>query len=502
MSRLKQLTPKLNVHLDVLAASFMVNILSLTVPIVMLHVYDRILGNHSVSTALLLFFAAFVFVVIDGSLRFLRSLVLQIYSEPYALDAPIDLANKLMSSDKSYSPVQIRKYFDQINVLKNNYSGQSIVALLDLPFVFLYLYVLWFLAGDVAIIPGVLFCLAIVTSVGLAVYAKKLSHNKEINENSIKFRLYEYFFHLDSKKSHNLGSLEEAKLNQNLSRHIDQTTLQACLQSHLSSVIQVLSQLSTISVISFGAYKVIQGELTTGALAACSILAGRCVAPVGALLNTGVRLQENSIAKDTLAQLDQENTGINYAVKSLQINQQQCKQELYLVDTIKDLNIEFDQREVFDKDYVLLNTHSPLFSGTIIENLTAFQEINASEALDYAGQLGLHEYFNKLNKGYQTKVNNDRFDFYDTSTKIQIALIRALIANKKFILIQNILGSFDPSTRYRLIRFLHALQGHCIIVCDPLMLSKEDFLAEEKKRAQALEAQKAALMAAMAGQNA
>ncbi|MCM8533511.1 MAG: hypothetical protein NE330_20255, partial [Lentisphaeraceae bacterium] len=432
MPKIKQIIPRLNVHLDVLAASLMINILGLTIPIVMLHVYDRILGHHSVSTAFLLFSAAFIAVLVDGFLRYLRALVLQIYSEPYALNAPILLADKVMSSEKNYSPEQIRNFFDKLKILKNNYSGQSIVALLDLPFVFLYLYVLWFLAGDIVYIPGTLFIVAIITSLTLASYAKHISQKKELNEGSLKSRLYDFFFNLDSKKKNNLIILEEAKLNNTLSNHIINTTKQATLQSHLSSVILVLSQLSTISVISFGAYKVIQGDLTTGALAACSMLAGRCIAPAGALLNTGVRLQENAIAKKELKHFDKQNLKQYFTINSVSIKDQSCSDGVYIIKHLEDFEPAYSEKRVYQPDFIKIDNDCSLFSGTIIENLTAFNEINANEALNYAGQLGLHEYFNKLPKGYQTTVQNDRFDLFDQAMKIQIALIRALISNKKF----------------------------------------------------------------------
>ncbi|WDE98514.1 hypothetical protein PQO03_11740 [Lentisphaera profundi] len=502
MPKTKTIVPFLNIHLDVLAASFMINILGLTVPIVMLHVYDRILGNNSVSTALLLFSAAFIAVVIDGLFRYLRALVLQIYSEAYALDAPILLADKIMTSSKEYSPIRVRTFFDKLNILKNNYSGQSIVALLDLPFVFFYLYILWFLAGDVALVPGVLFIIAIISSLTLSRYAKRISLTKESNEQNLQARLYGFFFHLDSKKKNNLVAIEEAQLNNILSDHISNTTRQAALQSHLSSIIQVLSQLSTISVISFGAYKVIQGELTTGALAACSILAGRCIAPVGALLNTGVRLQENALAKEELSHFENQDFKEFFQIQTISIHSTPCIEGVYLLDNLDDFDLKYNNHRISEPDFIKIDGHCPLFSGTIIENLTAFKKIYASEALDYAGQLGLHEYFNKLPKGYEDPVNNDRFDFYDKSTKIQIALIRALISNKKFILIEDILSSFDPASRWRFISFIHSLDDFMILVKDPLMLTKNEFLLEEKKQAEARSAQKAALMAAMEVANA
>lgn len=493
----------MNIHLDVLAASLMINILGLTIPIVMLHVYDRILGHHSVSTALLLFSAAFFAVIIDGILRYLRSLVLQIHSEPYALQAPIKLADKVISTDKSYTPTQIRAYFSKLNTLKNNYSGQSIVAILDLPFVFLYLYVLWFLAGDVAFVPGILFIVAVLASFALSAYAKKLSSSKETCEDILSSRLFNFFFHLDSKKNNNLVSLEQAKLNNTLSEHINHTSLQATLQSHLSSVIQVLSQLSTISVISFGGYKVIQGELTTGALAACSLLAGRCIAPVGALLNTGVRLQENSLAKASLTHFDSDINEECYTIENFSIVDQNCSQPaVYQINTLDDLKITYTDEQTIDSEYIKIDKHAPLFSGTVIDNLTGFNPFNSEGALKLCSQLSLNEYFNKLPKGYQSEIQNDRFDLYDSSIKIQIALVRAIISDKKFVLVDDILSYFDPASRNRLISFLHSQESTIFIVKDPLMLSKAEFLKQEEEKAKAIAAQKEAMLAAMGAANA
>jgi ATP-binding cassette subfamily C protein LapB len=51
----------------------------------------------------------------------------------------------------------------------------------------------------------------------------------------------------------------------------------------LNYITAVLTQISYVGIVSAGAYLAIQGQLSTGALVACSILGGRVIAPLGAL---------------------------------------------------------------------------------------------------------------------------------------------------------------------------------------------------------------------------
>lgn len=58
---------------------------------------------------------------------------------------------------------------------------------------------------------------------------------------------------------------------------LDQRVMQIQLLS------AVFSQATTVIVVMFSAHLVISGDMSSGALAACTLLSGRCMAPMGAL---------------------------------------------------------------------------------------------------------------------------------------------------------------------------------------------------------------------------
>ena len=60
----------------VLLPSLLINILSLAVPLTVLQIYDRILPNQSYGTATLLISGAFLAVVMEAFLRFVRAWLL------------------------------------------------------------------------------------------------------------------------------------------------------------------------------------------------------------------------------------------------------------------------------------------------------------------------------------------------------------------------------------------------------------------------------------------
>lgn len=75
-------------------------------------------------------------------------------------------------------------------------------------------------------------------------------------------------------------------------------------QRHWSSLItnwcQFIQQLVYISVIAIGVYLVIENDITTGTLIACSILSSRTVAPLGQLAQVLTRWQHAKMAKTGL----------------------------------------------------------------------------------------------------------------------------------------------------------------------------------------------------------
>ena len=128
---------------DVLLASLFINLATLALPLVILQVYDRILPNQAIDTFALLVFGLLIAALLDGVLRVARSAILTWKGVQYEHTEGINSIDKVVHSDLvKFESDSIGSYLDKMESLKKVrefYSGQNILMLVDLPFVLVFL---------------------------------------------------------------------------------------------------------------------------------------------------------------------------------------------------------------------------------------------------------------------------------------------------------------------------------------------------------------------------
>ncbi|MEJ6061320.1 ABC transporter transmembrane domain-containing protein, partial [Aliivibrio salmonicida] len=152
--------------LRVLPSSLLINILSLSIPLVVLQIYDRILPNQSYGTAVLLLSGASIAILIDAFLRFVRSWILaaasintetKMYS--YILHQLTELPAKQLLSLK---PGHLQEGLKGISSIKEFYSGGLLSGLIDVPFVLIFLSLVAYVGGELVLIPIIVWIIAAV----------------------------------------------------------------------------------------------------------------------------------------------------------------------------------------------------------------------------------------------------------------------------------------------------------------------------------------------------
>lgn len=263
----------------VILFSCLINILMLTVPLYMLQVFDRVLPSQSPDTLIYLTLIAVTAVLVLGLLDFIRGQVLTRISHwidnmlsPLALSHSID--HTLLGG--TYGAQSLA----DITTLRQFLSSTSIYAFFDAPWVFIYLLIIYLLyvpLGVVATIGAViLFCLALLNEM----VSRKPLENANItylkNQESI------------TSSMKNAESIQAMGMMQPIiSKWLHQNESVLAMQDIASdrsgmvlSSSKAIRMALQIFILGLGAYYVIQGELTSGAMIAASIIMGRALAPV------------------------------------------------------------------------------------------------------------------------------------------------------------------------------------------------------------------------------
>ncbi|MDH3240738.1 MAG: ABC transporter transmembrane domain-containing protein [Alphaproteobacteria bacterium] len=133
-------------------ASFVINLLSLAMPLVILQVYDRIIPNQAYGTLTLLIGGLAIALVLDAMLRVIRAYILGWSGarfEHLMANAAVTslLATDSAAYEREASGIHLAR-INAIDTLREFHSGQAKALMVDLPFVALFLLLIWFVAGS------------------------------------------------------------------------------------------------------------------------------------------------------------------------------------------------------------------------------------------------------------------------------------------------------------------------------------------------------------------
>ncbi|MDH5407044.1 MAG: ABC transporter transmembrane domain-containing protein [Gammaproteobacteria bacterium] len=499
-------------------ASLSINLLALALPILTLQVYDRILVNENIATLYVLSAAVCVVVVMEGILRLGRSYVITwasaVYEHVIACNAMRYMLAADLSSLEQKEPGEQLQRMAGIAKLREFFGGQALTILIDLPFVFIFIGLIAYLAGILVLVPVVLLSLFVLIAITLGKELKEALISRErLDEMRMGF-IIETLNGIHSVKSLGIETLfqrryekiqkEASFSNYNVSKQTNKAINYGAL----------FTQGMIVGIISFGAPLAMQGQLTLGALIACVLLSGRIMQPVQRTLGVWTRYQDFKLALDKIVEVFElpsharsSPAELNKSVGLLEIHNLSFSygpNESQLFDNLN-LKLYPGQSISITDDFssgkttllqlmagfyqptngkVLINgvesTRYParmliqhigylamegtIFRGTIWENLNAFGGLPDDRVYELVRLLGLDKEISKLPAGYETKLEGSTADPIPPGVKQRITIARVLASKPRIILFDNADRALDKEGYNQVYRLLARLKGKVTMI--------------------------------------
>lgn len=490
---------------SVLVSSLMINIMALGLPIVILQVYDRIIPNQAMESFSLLMIGLVVVIIIDGLLKILRSVLLSWDGARFDHHESLHAMNHILDAESTaYSSKPTSFYLDKMHALEKIqefYSGQSILLAMDLPFVLIFLALIWVIAGPLILIPLVLLCIFFAVSSRIGNHLHSALKQRSTMEERRQNFIVETLTGIHTIKSMAMESL----MLRRYERLQKQSAESVCELAKITSTVQgigaTISQLAVVCFASIGSIYVIDGTLTIGALAAGTMLSSRVLQPGLNAMNIWTQFQSVRLAHDKVKELysiEEEksgsltpNNGIEGKIELKNISFKYPTQKENLLENISlTINagdsisitgsngvgkstlisllsgflhpvsgeIQLDDRDVFDYNFEFLRAqigivpqHGLLFEGTILENMTLYREGSAIEqAVELSKILGLEEILTRLPSGLDTQVGGAAVDTLSEGVRQKIIMVRSLVGHPKIMLFDDANANFDIKNDTRL----------------------------------------------------
>jgi len=290
-------------YVQVAIAAVFINLFALATPIFTMNVYDRVVPNLAVETLWVLAIGIVIVYVFDFTIRTLRGY----FIDAAGRGADVLLASKIFQqvlgtklAARPQSTGSFAAELREFESLRDFMTSITMTAMVDLPFVVLFVFAIFWIAGWVALVP--LAAIPLVVAVGLLIQIPLNSVIKRnLRESAAKHAiLIEAIGGMETIKS----ARGESRMQRRYEAFVGKSAETAMWSRTLSGIAVNFSLFAqnfvTVGVVVFGVYLIMNGQLTVGGLVACSMLAGRAIAPLGQVAGLLARYQQSKASFQTL----------------------------------------------------------------------------------------------------------------------------------------------------------------------------------------------------------
>jgi ATP-binding cassette subfamily C protein LapB len=282
-------------YVQVVLAAIVANVLGLLTSIFTMVVYDRILPNEAIDSLIALTAGVGIALLFDFLIKILRA-------------AFVDQAGK--NADRVIG----RRIFDQLldlpmqarrgstgalaNVLRefetvrDFFTSATLIAIVDLPFVILYIGVVYMVGGPLALVPAVAVPFVLLIGIAVQPALSRLAENNLYAGQSKQSVLVETVSGLETIKTAGAAKLMRARWEDAVNRQAEHSLRSRAITQFALNATAFAQQAGQVLIVFYGVFLVRDGLVSMGALIAAVILTGRAMAPLAQIAQTLTRLNQ------------------------------------------------------------------------------------------------------------------------------------------------------------------------------------------------------------------
>jgi len=493
-----QLTP-------ILIASILINIFELASPLYINLVYTSILPSGSIESLALLTVGVVGLLIIAGWLKAMR---LDLTGGDGAriehrkrLEALTHFTELQLKDVLKTSPSSHLERFNSINLLRDESALQAITTAIDLVFSLLFVVVLFLIGGSLGLIAlgaiGIYFLRALHYARSFEIFSKRRDR-LELERINYQSQLMAA---IDKIKANGLARFFLVGNQDRQEQLARQRIKNNVLTGQYQAFGYLMGQITLASLVTWGAFLVIQGQLLVGALAACLLLGGKILQPWQEGLGLWSSYRRLSHARQELAQLmalpaeaaggseQLEITGpIEISIAGKYIgginrgsailirdkggNGKGRQLFLNLIQIENDIDLSLNgvlitnyQREDLRQKIIYIDPGQQFFEGSLLENITRFQPNRLrSRALFWSVVIGTEEKVRSLPMGYETPLGNNGSSGLSKDSLQLFQLVRGMATSPELVLLDLSQCSYGKEFIHGLTKMLERNKGRTTVL--------------------------------------
>jgi ATP-binding cassette subfamily C protein LapB len=291
-------------YLKVGVAAVMINLFALVTALFTMTVYDRIVPNNATDSLVGLTIGLVIILGFDFALKLLRAYFVDVAGARIDRDIGKAIFKRILTMRMDLgrkSTGGLAGLVREIETLRDFFASASVTAMVDVPFIFITLGVIALIGGSIVWVPLLMVPLVIGTALLTQPVMRRLSAQTLGEALGKQAVLVETIGSLETVKSANAGDMLAGRWDTAVTGHAGASLRQRLVSTVAINMAATAQTMAYTGVVIFGVFKIASQELTMGGLIACSILAGRAVAPLGTIAHLLTRM---NAARTAYGQID------------------------------------------------------------------------------------------------------------------------------------------------------------------------------------------------------
>ncbi|MBI5790519.1 MAG: type I secretion system permease/ATPase [Rhodocyclales bacterium] len=295
---------QLPVYRDIIGAAALVNVFALAMPVFTMNIYDRVVPNNALETLWMLSAGLLLVFGMDYVIRLLRGHFVDLASSRIDLKLSSQIMERVLGMRLAHRPASVGSFAANLRsfeTIRDFIASATVTAVIDLPFTLIFLAVMLWISWPLIVFP-------VLGIVGVLIYSYVIQYKmRELSETTFRASalrnatLIESLTALETIKANGAEGLMQAKWESTAAFLARTSARLRLLSASAMNGASTISQLVNLMIIIAGVYLIHEHWLTMGGLIACTMLAGRAMAPLGQVV--GLLMQFEN-AKTALAGLE------------------------------------------------------------------------------------------------------------------------------------------------------------------------------------------------------
>ena len=490
-------------YIQITLASIFINIFGLGSAFYIMTVYDRVMPNSAISSLIALTIGMAIVIIFDFIIKLLRAHFIDLAGTSMEKEINNSLFKKITNHDveflsKTRGVAHVVREFEGV---RDFFTSASMVAFIDLPFMFLFLAVIYAIAGPLAFVPILIVPLVLGVSAIIQPILKRFSQKNLETQQGKMTVLHELLSNVETVRTIAGGKFLQNRWDNSVDSQSKAAASARGISTFAVTFSQTGLQISQVAIVCYGVILVGSLEITPGALIACVILSGRILSP---LVQAGQLLTKMNHALAAFIKIDElmktesrDSKTESYKATDLVNGEILLKGVNFEIDEIpilRDINMTIQDGEKIGivgnigsgkttmlrsligyylpskgsinlSGYDLQNIPSAslrdhigycpqkiqLFTGTIFENIcVGLDEINEDEMIEASKLACAHEFIAKMPGGYNYELLDNGSNL-SGGQRQSIALARCLIRKPSILVLDEPTSSMDGNTEEKVI---------------------------------------------------